>query len=147
MERTPTGAECRERNAMSMLSQCVSERSAQSLERHSSLLFRLGCKNLKNGSSLIDYAVSHTAHDVGKNLDYAGAWYVEARFSAVASVIAAVQDYKANATLITLVLRFNKVGDASAIALADALQATVSACGHMLFQECAFCCHRCCFAK
>lgn len=45
-------------------------------------------------------------------------WYVEARFSAVASVIAAVQDYKANATLITLVLRFNKVGDAGAIALA-----------------------------
>ena len=73
MERTPTGAECKERNAMSMLSQCVSERSAQSLERHFSLLFRLGRKNMKNGTSLIDYAVSHTAYDVGKNLDYAGA--------------------------------------------------------------------------
>ena len=31
--------------------------------------------------------------------------------------------------------------------LADALQATVLACGHMSFQECASCCHRCRCAK
>ena len=38
-----------------------------------SLLFRPGRKNKKKGWSLIDKTVSHTAHDVGKNLDYAGA--------------------------------------------------------------------------
>ena len=31
------------------------------------------CKNERNDSSLIDYTQSHTAHDVGKNLHYAGA--------------------------------------------------------------------------
>ena len=54
-----------------MFSHCVNECSTQSLERHSSL--RPDRKNKKNAWSLIDYAVSHTAHDVGKNLDNAGA--------------------------------------------------------------------------
>ena len=62
-------------------------------------------------------------------------------------VITAVQDQKANAILTALNLRDNHVGDAGATALADALQATVSACGHTAFQECASCCHRCCFAR
>ena len=74
-------------------------------------------------------------------------WCVEERFCAAELVITAVQDQKANATLTALNLRGNHVGDAGATALADALQATVSACGHTAFQECASCCHRCCFAR
>ena len=74
-------------------------------------------------------------------------WCVAARFCAAELVITAVQDQKANAILSALNLRDNNVGDASATALADALQATVSACGHTAFQECASCCHRCCFAR
>ena len=45
-----------------MLSLCVNERSTQPLERHSLLLFRLGRKNKKNGSSRTDRAQFHTAH-------------------------------------------------------------------------------------
>ena len=74
-------------------------------------------------------------------------WCVEERFCAAELVITAVQDQKANATLTKLVLSNNHVGDAGATALADALQATVSVCGHTAFQECASCCHRCCFAR
>ena len=62
-------------------------------------------------------------------------------------VVAELQNCKANKTLTRLTLHNNKVGHAGATALADALQATVSACGHKAFQECASCCHRCCFAR
>ena len=58
----------------------------------------------------------------------------------------AVIDQKANVTLTELNLDDNAVGEAGAAALADALQATVLTCGHMSFQECASCCHRCRFA-
>ena len=44
---------------------------------------------------------------------------------ALAWVVAAVEHCKANTSLIVLDLRRNKVGDAGATALADALQATV----------------------
>ena len=74
-------------------------------------------------------------------------WCVAARFCAAELVITAVQDQKANATLTELSLKSNKVGEARATALADALQATVSACGHTAFQECASCCQRYCFAQ
>ena len=57
-----------------------------------------------------------------------------------------VTDQKANRALTALYLQHNRVGPAGAAALADALQATVLSCGHTTFQECASCCHRCCFA-
>ena len=69
-------------------------------------------------------------------------WCVAARFCAAELVITAAQDQKANATLTELNLYNNRVGDAGATALADALQATVLTCGHTAFQECASCCHR-----
>ena len=48
-----------------------------------------------------------------------------ARVCPLASVVAAVQDQKANRALATLDLRYNDVGDAGAAALAKALKATV----------------------
>ena len=134
--RTPIGAlpiECRERDAISMLSHCVDERSTQSLERHSLLLFHPDRKNKKNcWRSLCRVSGLFWCSGVWKNASALRSW---------------LQDQKANATLTALVLRDNHVGDAGATALADALQATVSACGHTVFQECASCCHRCCFAR
>ena len=74
--------------------------------------------------------MSHTAHDVGKNLDYAGAVVCGSTLLRCGvGDHCAVQDQKANATLTDLVLWGNDVGDAGATALADALQATVLTCG------------------
>ena len=74
---TPSGAlpiECSERNAITMLSLCVNKRSTRglwSVTLH--FFFVLVEKIRKHGSSLTDCAQSLTAHDVGKNLDHAGA--------------------------------------------------------------------------
>ena len=46
----------------------------------------------------------------------------------------AVTDQKANATLTVLYLSFNRVGDAGASALADALKATVLTCKKCVFR-------------
>ena len=129
----------------------ATQRPTQSLERHSLLLFRLGHKNKRNDSSLIDPSQSHTAHahDVEKNLDYAGAVVCDsmhAATSALAWVVAAVEHCKANTSLTKLSLVDNKVGDAGATALADALQATVLTCGQQLFRACAGCCNGCRFS-
>ena len=51
--------------------------------------------------------------------------WVTARLCPLTSVVAAVQDQKANRALTTLDLRYNDVGDAGAAALAEALKATV----------------------
>ena len=59
----------------------------------------------------------------------------------------AVKDHQANTSLTKLFLDGNKVGDAGAAALADALQATVLTCGQELFQSCVSCYHRCRFTK
>ena len=50
-----------------------------------------------------------------------------------------VKDHQANTSLTTLDLEGNEVGDAGATALADALQATVLACGQELFRACVSC--------
>ena len=58
-----------------------------------------------------------------------------------------MQDQKANRALTTLWLNENKVGNAGATALADALQATVLTCEPSLSSACACCDHRCPFTK
>ena len=59
--------------------------------------------------------------------DVAAVW-VPARLCPLASVVAAVQDQKANRALDTLYLSHNNVGDAGAAALGEALKATVLTC-------------------
>ena len=59
----------------------------------------------------------------------------------------AVTDQKANASLTTLILDNNRVGDGGAAALADALKATVVTCKKRVFTACV-CCHcKCRFTK
>ena len=60
-----------------------------------------------------------------------------------ARVVASVKRCKANQALTTLDLEGNNVGDAGATALADALQATVLACGQQLFRAWFTGCCRC----
>ena len=64
-------------------------------------------------------------HPVGKNVDCAALWCVIAHICVLVSVVAAVNDHKANTTLTGLRLDNNKVADAGATALAEALKATV----------------------
>ena len=70
-----------------------------------------------------------------------------ARLDAVVSVNAAVKDHQANTSLIELNLDNNKVGDAGATALADALQATVLTCKKCVFRACVRCHRKCRFTK
>ena len=60
-------------------------------------------------------------------------WCVMAHICVLVSVVAAVNDHKVNTTLTELYLINNKVADAGATALAEALQATVWTCGQWLF--------------
>ena len=64
-----------------------------------------------------------------------------------ARVVASVERCKANQALTTLDLDGNKVGDAGATALADALQATVLTCDQLLFRAWFTGCCRCRFTK
>ena len=59
----------------------------------------------------------------------------------------AVKDHKANTSLTKLKLDSDKVGVVGVAALANALQATVLACGSNSFQACASCFRRCRFVK
>ena len=118
-----------------------------------SLLFCSLVKRESNKATLRSLNVcaqSLTAHDVGKNWDHSGAVVcviTPAATCPLTWVVAALQNCKANKTLTRLTLHNNNIKNTSATALADALQATVSACGQTAFQECASCCHRCCFAR
>ena len=58
-----------------------------------------------------------------------------------------LKDQKANATLTVLNLEHNRVGDAGAAALADALQATVLTSKKCVFRACVRCHCRCRFTK
>ena len=49
------------------------------------------------------------------------------------------KNYKVNSSLTELNLRHNKVGDAGAVALAEALKATVVTCGHELREDACVC--------
>ena len=59
----------------------------------------------------------------------------------------AVKDHKGNTSLIDLNLCDNKVGDAGAAALADALQAMVLTCRMCVFRACVCCQNKCRFTK
>ena len=59
----------------------------------------------------------------------------------------AVKDHEANATLTELNLYNNRVGDAGATALADALQATVLTCKKCVFRAGVWCHRKCCFTE
>ena len=65
-------------------------------------------------------------------MDCAALWCVVAHICAPLCVVAAVNDHKANTILTELFLASNGVGNAGAIALADALQATVLTCEQWL---------------
>ena len=91
-------------------------------------------------------AQSLTAHVVGKNCDYACAVVRQHACNHLSAGMDAVKDHKANTSLTEVYLSNNNVGDAGAAALADALQATVLACGSNSFQACASCFRRCRFA-
>ena len=58
-----------------------------------------------------------------------------------------VTDQKANATLTELNLCYNKVRDAGAAALADALKATVLTCKKCVFRACVRCHRKCRFTE
>ena len=58
-------------------------------------------------------------------MDCAALWCVMVHICVLVSVVAAVNDHKANSTLTFLRLDSNKVADAGAAALAEALTATV----------------------
>ena len=60
-------------------------------------------------------------------MDCAALWCVMAHICVLVSVVAAVNDHKANTTLTGLRLDNNEVADAGATALAEALKATVCA--------------------
>ena len=81
-------------------------------------------KNKTTRQSLIVFPVSQV-HSVGKNVDCAAPWCVMAHICAPLWVVASVNDHKANTTLTYLRLNDNKVADAGAFALAEALTATV----------------------
>ena len=66
---------------------------------------------------------------------------------ALAWALAGVKDHKGNTSLTKLDLRRNKVGDAGATALAEAVKATVLKCVQQLFTACAGCCNGCRFAR
>ena len=91
--------------------------------------------------------VSLTAHVVGKNCDYACAVVRQHACNHLSAGMDAVKDHKANTSLTEVELGGNNVGDAAPAALADALQATVLACGSKSFQACASCFRRCRFLK
>ena len=146
----PPGAfpiECSEHNAVSMPSVCVSEACTQSWEP----VFYFLCtrKQEKQDDSSLPHCVcaqSLTAHVVGKNCDYACAVVRQHACNHLSAGMDAVKDHKANTSLTEVYLSNNNVGDAGAAALADALQATVLACGSNSFQACASCFRRCRFA-
>ena len=58
-----------------------------------------------------------------------------------------VKDHEANATLTKLDLQNNRVGDAGAAALADALQAAVLTCKKCVFRASVRCHRKCCFIE
>ena len=58
-----------------------------------------------------------------------------------------VTDQKANTSLTKLDLEYNKVGDAGAAALADALQATILTCKKCVFRACVRCHRKCRFTE
>ena len=58
-----------------------------------------------------------------------------------------VKDHKANATLTKLSLFKNRVGDAGATALAEALKAPVLTCEKCVFRACVRCHRKCCFTE
>ena len=148
----PPGAfpiECSEHHAISMLSLSVNEACTQSLEPVL-LIFLCTRKQEKQDDSSLPHCVcaqSLTAHVVGKNCDYACAVVRQHACNHLSAGMDAVKDHKANTSLTEVVLSYNNVGDAGAAALADALQATVLACGSKSFQACASCLRRCRFVK
>ena len=81
-------------------------------------------KTRKNKTTRQSLMVSSVT-SVGKNVDCAALWCVMAHICVLVSVVAAVNDHKANTTLTYLRLDSNKVADAGATALAEALKATV----------------------
>ena len=106
--------------------------------------------NKTSRRSLTLCAQSLTAHDVGKNCDHSVAAVcvtTPAATSPLAWVVAAVQNCKANKTLTWLRLDDNKVGDAGAAALANALKATVLTCKKCVFTACVRCHRKCRFTK
>ena len=56
-----------------------------------------------------------------------------------ARVVAAVWHCKANVTLTSLQIGWNNVGDAGAVALADAVKVTVLSCEECVVRACAWC--------
>ena len=124
----------------------VSAKLARSRWRLSFYLFLCTRKQEKqDDSSLPDCvcAQSLTAPVVGKNCDYVCAVVRQHACNHLSAGMDAVKDHKANTSLTGLYLYRNNVGDAGAAALADALQATVLACGSKSFQACASCFPRC----
>ena len=59
----------------------------------------------------------------------------------------AVTDHKANTSLTALFMNDNRVGDAGASALADALKATVLMCKKCVFRVRVRCHRKCCFME
>ena len=88
----------------------------------------------------------HTHFLAEKKDDRDGAVVCDSRRAAtcaLAWVVGAVQDQKANATLTKFDLDYNNVGDAGATALAEAVRATVLTCKKCVFRA-SVCCHRKC---
>ena len=77
----------------------------------------------------------------------AALWCVMTHICALVSVVAVVQDQKANRALATLYLHNNDVGDAGAAALAEALKATVLTCEKCVFRARVRCHRKCCFTE
>ena len=117
-------------------SACFHSVSAKLARSRWSLSFYLFFCVLVNRKNQYDSSLPHcvcaqslTAHDVGKNCDYACAVVRQHACNHLSAGMDAVKNHKANTSLTKLFFRDNNVGDAGAAALADALQATVSECG------------------
>ena len=61
------------------------------------------------------------------------------RSRALGEVLPVFQNSKANSSLAVLHLSYNKVGDAGAVALAEALKATVVTCSHEFREDACVC--------
>ena len=92
--------------------------------------------------------VSSHSFSCRQNFDFTGAVVCDSRRAATCALAQVLlKDQKANATLIILNLCFNRVGDAGAATLADALKATVLTSKKCVFRACVRCHCRCRFTK